>query len=315
MASIDDKNGGELGGLLEEQASKLQVPPKLPVLLLRDVVIFPYMIAPLFVGREKSKNAIDVALSTNRMILLLTQKDMEVEDPKREDVYDVGTVALIMRMLKLPDGRVRILAQGLVRARVEGFEEDGAHITADVQVIEEPEKPEKSLESEALIRNVRSGLERAASLGKSLPPEVLIIASNVDEPGRLADLTASNLELKVEEAQGILEVADPAQRLKKVFELLTRELELLDVQSKISTEAKGEMDKLQKQYYLRQQMKAIQKELGEGTELQEEIKAYQDKLATLKVAEEVREELEKQFSRLAQMHPESATFSVASLSC
>ncbi len=310
MASIDDKNGDEIGGILEEQGQKLQVPPKLPVLLLRDVVIFPYMIAPLFVGREKSKNAIDVALSTNRMILLLTQKDMEVEDPKREDVYDVGTVALIMRMLKLPDGRVRILAQGLMRARVEGFEEDGAHITADVKVLPEPDKPEKSIESEALIRNVRSGLERAASLGKSLPPEVLIIASNVDEPGRLADLTASNLELKVEEAQAILEIADPAPRLKKVFELLTRELELLDVQSKISTEAKGEMDKLQKQYFLRQQMKAIQKELGEGTEIQEEIRIYQEKLRKIRVSDEVKEELEKQISRLAQMHPESAETSV-----
>ena len=310
MASIDNKNGEELEGLLEGQNPKLQVPGKLPVLLLRDVVMFPFMIAPLFVGREKSKNAIDVALSTNRMILLLTQKDMEVEDPKREDVYDVGTVALIMRMLKLPDGRVRILAQGLVRARVESFEEDGAHITAGVAVIEEPDKPEKSLESEALIRNVRSGLERAASLGKSLPPEVLIIASNVDEPGRLADLTASNLELKVEEAQAILEIADPAQRLKKVYELLTRELELLDVQSKISTEAKGEMDKLQKQYFLRQQMKAIQKELGEGTEIQEEIRIYQDKLRKIRVSDEVKEELEKQISRLAQMHPESAETSV-----
>ena len=310
MASIDNKNGEQIEGIMEEQSQKLQVPAKLPVLLLRDVVIFPYMIAPLFVGREKSKNAIDVALSTNRMILLLTQKDMEVENPKREDVYDVGTVALVMRMLKLPDGRVRILAQGLVRARVQSFEEEGAHIIAEVLVVQEPDKPEKSLESEALIRNVRSGLERAASLGKNLAPEVLIIASNVDEAGRLADLTASNLDLKVEEAQAILEIADPAQRLKKVFELLTRELEILDVQSKISIEAKGEMDKLQKQYFLRQQMKAIQKELGEGTEIQEELKIYQDKLRKIRVSDEVKEELEKQISRLAQMHPESAETSV-----
>jgi ATP-dependent Lon protease len=310
MASIDNKNGDQLEGILEEQNQKLQVPSKLPVLLLRDVVIFPYMIAPLFVGREKSKNAIAVSLSTNRMILLLTQKDMEVEDPKREDVYDVGTVALIMRMLKLPDGRVRILAQGLVRARIESFEEEGAHITAEVSVVQEPDKPEKGLEGEALIRNVRSGLERAASLGKNLPPEVLIIASNVDEAGRLADLTASNLELKVEEAQAILEIADPLQRLKKVYELLTRELELLDVQSKISTEAKGEMDKLQKQYFLRQQMKAIQKELGEGSEVQEEVKIYQDKLRKIRVSDEVKEELEKQITRLAQMHPESAETAV-----
>jgi ATP-dependent Lon protease len=311
MASIEDKNGGEIGGgILDEQSQKPQVPSKLPVLLLRDVVIFPYMIAPLFVGREKSKNAIDIALSTNRMILLLTQKDMEVEAPKREDVYDVGTVALILRMLKLPDGRVRILAQGLVRAKIQSFEEDGAHITAEVAVMEEPEKPEQGLETQALIRNVRSGLERAASLGKNLPPEALIFALNTDEPARLADLSASNLELKVEEAQSILEIADPYQRLKKVYELLTRELELLDVQSKISTEAKGEMDKLQKQYFLRQQMKAIQKELGEGNEIQEEIRIYQEKLRKIRVSDEVKEELEKQISRLAQMHPESAETSV-----
>ncbi len=310
MGNIDDKNGEQLDGLMDDKDEKLQIPDKLPILLLRDVVIFPYMIAPLFVGREKSKGAIDRALSSNRMILLLTQRDMEVEDPKREDVYDIGTVALVMRMLKLPDGRVRILAQGLIRARVESYEDDGTAIMAGIRVVHEPELGEKSLESEALIRNVRSGLEKATSLGKAIAPEVLIIATNVEEPGRLADLTASNLELKVPEAQEILEIDDPLARLRKVFELLTRELELLDVQSKISSEAKGEMDKLQKQYFLRQQLKAIQRELGEGTEVQEEVKAYKDKLRKLRVADEVREELEKQIERLIQMHPESAETAV-----
>jgi ATP-dependent Lon protease len=310
MAEKDVKNGEALDELIEERDQKLQIPPKLPVLLLRDIVVFPYMIAPLFVGREKSKNAIDNALSSHRMILLLTQKDMEVEDPKREDVYDVGTVALIMRMLKLPDGRVRILAQGLIRAKIDSFEDEQGFVQAQVSVIHEPDLPDKGIEAEALIRNVRNGLEKATSLGKNLPPEVLIIAANVEEMGRLADLTAANLELKVDEAQKILEIVDSSQRLKRVYELLTKELELLDMQSRISTEAKGEMDKLQRQYFLRQQMKAIQKELGEGTELQEEIKAYQDRLAKLKVAEEVREELEKQISRLAQMHPESAETAV-----
>jgi ATP-dependent Lon protease len=310
MAEKDVKNGEALDELIEERDQKLQIPPKLPVLLLRDIVVFPYMIAPLFVGREKSKNAIDNALSSHRMILLLTQKDMEVEDPKREDVYDVGTVALIMRMLKLPDGRVRILAQGLIRAKIESFEDEQGFVQAQISVIHEPELPDKGIEAEALIRNVRNGLEKATSLGKNLPPEVLIIAANVEEMGRLADLTAANLELKVDEAQKILEIVDSSQRLKRVYELLTKELELLDMQSRISTEAKGEMDKLQRQYFLRQQMKAIQKELGEGTELQEEIKAYQDRLVKLKVAEEVREELEKQISRLAQMHPESAETAV-----
>jgi ATP-dependent Lon protease len=310
MAEKDEKNGESFDELIEERDQKLQIPPKLPVLLLRDIVVFPYMIAPLFVGREKSKNAIDHSLSTHRMILLLTQKEMEVEEPKRDDVYDVGTVALIMRMLKLPDGRIRILAQGLIRAKIETYEDDQGFVQAQVSVLHEPEIKERSIENEALIRNVRSGLEKATSLGKNIPPEVLIIAANVEEMGRLADLTAANLELKVEESQKILEITDPVERLKRVYELLTKELELLDMQTKISTEAKGEMDKLQRQYFLRQQMKAIQKELGEGTEIQEEIKAYQDKLAKLKVSPEVREELEKQIIRLAQMHPESAETAV-----
>jgi ATP-dependent Lon protease len=310
MAEKDDKNGESFEELIEERDQKLQIPSKLPVLLLRDIVVFPYMIAPLFVGREKSKNAIDHSLSTHRMILLLTQKEMEVEEPKREDVFDIGTVALIMRMLKLPDGRIRILAQGLIRAKIETYEDDQGFVQAQVSVLHEPELKDRSIENEALIRNVRSGLEKATSLGKNIPPEVLIIAANVEEMGRLADLTAANLELRVEEAQKILEITDPVQRLKRVYELLTKELELLDMQTKISTEAKGEMDKLQRQYFLRQQMKAIQKELGEGTEIQEEIKAYQDKLAKIKVPAEVREELDKQIVRLAQMHPESAETAV-----
>jgi len=310
MAEKDPKANGQLEDIVEEKEQKLNIPQRLPILLLRDIVVFPYMIVPLFVGREKSKNAIDHSLSSHRMILLLTQRDMETEDPKREEVYDMGTVALIMRMLKLPDGRIRILAQGLGRAKIESFEEENGYLAAQISVVHEPETSEKTLESEALVRNVRTGLEKATSLGKNLPPEVLIIATNVEEPGRLADLTAANLELKVSEAQAILEITDPVQRLKKVYELLTKELEILDVQSRISSEAKGEMDKLQRQYFLRQQMKAIQKELGEGNELQEEIKGYQDKLKKLKVSEEIREELEKQISRLAQMHPESAETTV-----
>jgi len=310
MAEKDSKADSQLEDIMEEKDQKLNIPQKLPILLLRDIVVFPYMIVPLFVGREKSKNAIDQSLSSHRMILLLTQKNMETEDPKREEVYDMGTVALIMRMLKLPDGRIRILAQGLLRARIETFEEENGYLVAQIQAVQEPESAEKSMESEALVRNVRSGLEKATSLGKNIPPEVLIIATNVEEPGRLADLTAANLELKVGDAQAILEITDPVQRLKKVYELLAKELEILDVQSRISTEAKGEMDKLQRQYFLRQQMKAIQKELGEGNELQEEIKGYQDKMQKLKVSEEVREELEKQIIRLGQMHPESAETTV-----
>lgn len=310
MAKKGSEYKDQIDEIIEEESQKLNIPDKLPVLMLREVVVFPYMVVPLFVGREKSKNAVDNALSSHRMVLLLTQKDLEIEEPKKEDVYTVGTVALVMRMLKLPDGRIRILAQGLVRARLEELEEDDLFYSGKIQVVHEEEPKEKTIELEALIRNVRDGLDKASTLGKNIPPEVMIIAANVEEPGRLADLTAANLDIKVEDAQGLLEIESPMLRLKKVYEYLTKELELLDMQSKISTEARGEMDKLQKQYYLRQQLKAIQKELGEGSELQEEIKGYQDKLKKIKVTKEVKEELDKQISRLSQMHPESAETAV-----
>jgi len=310
MAKKEKKHRDPFEGIIDEQDEKLHVPKELPILMLRDIVVFPYMVVPLFVGREKSKNAIDFSLSTHRMILLLTQKSAEAEDPKREDVYEMGTVALVMRMLKLPDGRVRILAQGVMRAKIENLEEDKPYYSARVKVIHELEEQAKSIEVEALIRNVRDGLDRASALGKNIPPEIMIIAANVEDPGRLADLTVANLDLKVKDAQKILEITEPFQRLKRVYELLAKELELLDVQSKISTEAKGEIDKLQKQYFLRQQIKAIQKELGEGSEIQEEIKVYRKKFKKLKVSQEVKEELEKQISRLSQMHPESAETAV-----
>ncbi len=310
MAKKENEVEANLDEIIEEREHKLNIPDELPVLMLRDIVVFPYMVVPLFVGREKSKNAIDVSLSSHRMILLLTQKDMEIEEPKPEDVHEVGTVALVMRMLKLPDGRVRILAQGLTRARVEELDEEKPYYSAKVQVLNDPEEEEQNIEGEAMLRNVRDGLDKASTLGKNIPPEVMIIAANVEEAGRLADLTAANLDLKVEEAQEILEITDTFLRLKKVFEHLTKELELLDIQSRISSEAKGEMDKLQRQYFLRQQLKAIQKELGEGSEIQEDIQAYQENLTKLKVAAEVREELEKQITRLSQMHPESAETAV-----
>lgn len=310
MAKKDNNIEDQFEDLIEEKDQKLHVPRELPVLMLRDIVVFPYMVVPLFVGREKSKNAVDEALSSHRMILLVTQKSAEVEDPKQDDVFEIGTVALIMRMLKLPDGRIRILAQGLVRARIEELKEEKPFFSANVRVLHDLEDAEKSIEIEALVRNVRTDLDKASALGKNIPPEVMIIAANVEEPGRLADLTAANLELKVKEGQRILEIIPPFERLKKVYELLTKELEMLDVQSRITSEAKGEMDKLQRQYFLRQQLKAIQKELGEGSEIQEEIKGYQEKLKKLKVAKEVREELQKQIDRLSQMHPESAETAV-----
>ncbi|MBI3131861.1 MAG: endopeptidase La [Acidobacteria bacterium] len=287
-----------------------KIPEVLPVLPLRDVVVYPFVILPLSVSREKSIRAIDAALAENRMILLVSQKQVEMDNPGPEDMYKVGTAALIMRVLKLPDGRVRALVQGLQRVRVEYFTETDQLFKAKVEPVVEPEAKGAQLETDALLRTVKQSLEKAVALGKSLPQEVLVIAGNLDAPGRLADLVASNLELKLTQTQETLEIADPIARLKRVHELLLREIELLEVQQKITMEARGEMDKSQREYYLRQQLKAIQQELGEGSELADEIQAFREKLAKVKVPEEVMTEIERNLKKLERMHPDSSETAV-----
>jgi ATP-dependent Lon protease len=293
--------------LIEESP---KIPDVLPVLPLRDVVVYPYVILPLSVSREKSLRAVDAALVESRMILLLSQKQMEMEDPGPEDMYTVGTAALIMRVLKLPDGRVRALVQGLQRVRVEYFTETDSLFKAKVEIISESEIGEHDIELDALLRSVKQTLEKAVALGKNLPQEVLVIAANLDSPGRLADMVASNLDIKPPQMQEVLEIANPIQRLKRVNELLMREIDLLEVQQKITMEARGEMDKSQREYYLRQQLKAIQQELGEGSELAEEIQAFRDKIAKLKVPQEPLTEIERNLKKLERMHPDSSETAV-----
>jgi ATP-dependent Lon protease len=285
----------------------IKVPDVLPVLPLRDIVIFPFMIVPLYVSRERSIKAVDHALTENRMILLVAQRQQEEEEPGPDEIYGLGTAAMIMRMLKLPDGRIRVLVQGVSRARIVGFEEGTPYLSARVEPIIEPDVAGKgSLELEALMRNVKAGLEKSANLGKPISPEVIVIATNMDDPARLADLAASNLELKVEAAQEVLETVDPLDRLRRVHDLVTKELELLAVQQEISTQAKGEMDRSQREFFLRQQLKAIQSELGEGNELAEEISAFRDKTQKAKMPKTVLEEVERQLKKLERMHPDSA---------
>jgi ATP-dependent Lon protease len=291
---------------LKKDDEPAKIPEVLPVLPLRDIVIFPFMIVPLYVSRDRSIKAVDQALADNRMILLVAQKRQDDEDPGPEDVYPVGTVALIMRMLKLPDGRIRVLVQGIGRARIKSFEEGHPHLQARVEPVVEPEVTEKGLEVEALMRNVKAALEKSANLGKPISPEVIVIATNMEEPGRLADLTASNLDLKVEGAQEILEAIDPVERLRKVHELTAKELEVLAMQQEISSQAKGEMDRSQREFFLRQQLKAIQSELGEGNELSEEITQLREKAHKAKMPKPVLEEVERQLKKLERMHPDSA---------
>jgi len=290
----------------DEQDQQPKVPDVLPVLPLRDIVIFPFMIVPLYVSRDRSIRAVDQALAENRMILLAAQKKQDEDDPGAEDIYPVGTAALIMRMLKLPDGRIRVLVQGLSRARIVSFDEGLPHLQAHVETVAEPESARGSLEVEAMMRNVKAALEKSQNLGKPISPEVIVIANNMEEPGRLADLTASNLDLKVEGAQAILEAIDPVERLRRVHELMTKELEVLTMQQEISSQAKGEMDRSQREFFLRQQLKAIQSELGEGNELGEEIAQLREKATKAKMPKPVMEEVERQLKKLERMHPDAA---------
>src|SRR5438132_4468249 len=280
---------------------QLQIPEELPLLPLRDIVIYPFMIVPLFVSREKSIRAVDEALGEHRMILLDCQKDLDKEDPTQEDLYNVGTVAVIMRMLKLPDGRIRILVQGVSRAKIESIDATGEFLRARLSVMPEIVASERSLEVEALMRNVRSLMEKAAALGKNISPEVMGIIANLDDAGRLADLSASNLELKVEDAQSVLEVADTTARLRRMNELLNKEIEVLTVQQEINTQARADMDRSQREFYLRQQMKAIQGELGEGNELTEEIQQFREKIEAAKMPKPDEDEASRTLKELSRL--------------
>lgn len=290
----------------QKDEKEVEIPDTLPVLPVRDIVVFPYMILPLFVGREMSIKSIDQALNTNRMVMLVTQKDLNMENPTQEDLYSIGTVGIIMRMLKLPDGRVKILVQGVSKARILGFTQTEPFYTATIEKITDLKVEEMTIETEAIMRTVKEQLDKAVSLGKTILPDIMVVVENLEDPGRLADLVASNLGLKTEHAQEILEIMEPVQRLKKVSDILSREIELLTVQQKIQTEARGEIDKTQREYFLREQLKAIQKELGEIDERGEEINELRKKIEDAKMPEKVLKEAEKQLKRLGKMHPDSA---------
>jgi len=308
------------------------IPDVLPVVALRDTVVFPYIIVPLSVSRDESAAAVDRALSGDRVLMLVAQRpgagpggaDDDAPAPAAaeavaERLHRVGTAATVMRMLKLPDGRMRVLVQGLARARIEHLSRTEPFLEARVERLEWPDPSRDAdpagsesddLNVQALMRSVKEGLERAANLGRSVSPEVMVIAANLDDPGRLADLTASNLELDAGEAQEILETLDPKVRLERVSDLLAREIKVLTMQNEISSQARDEMDRSQREYFLRQQLKAIQDELGEGDELAEEVAGYRALADERGMSEEAREEMERQVRRLERSHPESAETSI-----
>ncbi len=284
----------------------IAIPDILPVLPLKDVVLFPFVIVPLSISREKSIAAVDAALAEQRILLLVAQRDASVEEPGPADLFPVGTAAAVMRMLKLPDGRIRLLVQGLSRIKIESFVADAPALRAKITRIPEPESAPANEETEALVRAVKEALEKTVSLGKQISPEVMVVAAGLDEPARLADLAASNLDLKVDEAEKVLETTAASERLKIVLEVLRREIRVLTVQQEITGAAKGEIDKNQREYFLRQQLKAIQQELGDSDDLAEEIASYRKAIEEKKIPEEAGQEIEKQIKRLERGSPDSA---------
>ncbi len=286
-----------------------EIPDVIPLLPIRDIVIYPYMMIPLFIGRELSINAVNEALERDRHIFLVVQKDAAEDDPAPDDLYRVGTVATILRMLKLDDGRVKILVQGMTKGILQEFVREDPYFETRIEKVIEPQVIEVSIEVEALMRNVKEKIEQILNL-KSLPPEIVMVTDNVADPGVLADLVASNLRLQIEESQAILEIYEPVERLRKVNDLLTRELELATMQARIQNQAKDEMSKTQREYFLREQLRQIHQELGEGDEKTEEMNELKGQLDKARMPAAVKKEADKQLKRLEQMHPESSESSL-----
>jgi len=286
------------------------LPEKLPLLPVKDIVVFPYMVIPLFISREKSIKALEDALSRDRLIFLVAQKNHSEDEPPPRDLYRVGTVALVMRMLRLPDGKIKILVQGLSKAVLKEFHQTSPFFLAKIENIKDPFITEITLEIEALMRNIREQLDRITSYGRLLSPDLMFVLESVDDPGRLADLVASNLDLPMEKAQEILEILDPIERLKVLNEVLGKEVQVLAMQAKIQSQAKDEMSKTQREYFLREQMRAIRSELGEVDERTKEFKDLRQKVKKAKMPEGVEKEAFKELERLEQMHPDAAEASM-----
>jgi ATP-dependent Lon protease len=297
-------------GEKQSKEGDIDIPSTMPLLPVRDIVVFNYMIIPLFVGRDKSVQAIDAALNNNRYLLICTQKDEQTEDPGPDDVYQTGTVALIMRMLKMPDGRLKVLVQGISRARIKKFVQTDPLDMVEVEVVKDKVFSEPTSESEALLRAAREQSEKILGLRGIDAAEIMAVLNTVDDPGRLADLVASNLRMKPAEAQVILECDDPLLRLKMVNDQLVKEVEVASMQAKIQNMAKEGMDKAQREYFLREQLKAIRKELGDVSESGDDLDQLRQSLKKAGFPPKVMKEAEKQLQRLENMHPESAESTV-----
>ena len=296
--------------LLNRRTEQPEFPPVMPVLPLRDVVVFNYMIIPLFVGRDKSVQAVDAALNTNRFLFVVAQKDDQSEDPGENELYQVGMICIILRMLKMSDGRLKVLVQGVSRAKMLSLDAYGPFLSARVEAMPEEDAGPLSVEQEALLRTAREESEKILTLRGFSVNDVMGVLNSVDDPGRLADLVAANLRMKVADAQAILECMNPLQRLSMVIEQLTKEAEVASVQAKIQNTAREGMDKAQRDYFLREQLKAIRKELGDTAEGDDDIDELSKALDKAKLPKEARAEANRQLKRLTTMHGDSSEAAV-----
>ncbi len=295
------------------EGDNIELKDHLPLLPIRELVVYPFMIHPFFVGRESSILAVDHAYNkTDRLILLSSQKDMKAEAPAPDEIYEMGTIAMIMRIRKLPDGRTKILVQGLTKARITQFTQEQPFYMCKIAPVNNVQLEDNNIAANALMRNIREQLEKVIHLGKALATDIPMILEDIKDPGRLADLVASNLNLHVEEAQAILEILDPMERLHRINDILSRELEILAMQNKIKVTAKEEITKNQKEYFLREQIKAIKSELGDEShkESDDEFGEIREKIKIAKMSEEAEKESTKQLARLEKMHPDSSEASI-----
>lgn len=281
---------------------------KLPVLPLRDIVVFPDMVAPLFVGRDKSVRALDMVDEGQNEIMLVAQKDPSIDEPGREDVHRIGTVASILQLLKLPDGTVKVLVEGTARARVEDLSDEGDHYTAQVSLIDP--QPVQSDEVEALMRAANEQFEQYAKLNRKIPPEAVSTIAEIVEAGKLADAIASQLQVKLSEKQDLLEMPDARERLEKILSLMEGEMGMMQMERKIKNRVKRQMEKSQREYYLNEQMKAIQRELGDQGEERDEVAELEEKIRETGLSEEARTKAEQEVRKLRQMSPMSAELTV-----
>lgn len=288
----------------EEKKATIQ----LPLLPLRDLIIFPHMMMPLFVGREKSINALEEAMSKQTDIILAAQRDAKTNNPEPSDVYDIGTIGTIIQLLRLPDGTVKVLVEGKARVKIKDYLQTDNFFRVEAEELEEVVV--SPVETQALMRSVKTTFETYVKLNKRIPPEILMRVSSIEEAGELADIIVAQLNLKLEDKQRILEINDPSKRLEELLNLMTGEIEILEVEKKIRGRVKKQMERSQKEYYLNEQMQAIQKELGEKDDYQQEVNELEEEAKKKKMPKEAKEKVFKEIKKLRMMSPMSAESAV-----